>query len=111
MARTRTAGTPETEPTFEQAMNELEELVHALEDGTLPLDFLVEKYERGMGLLKQCQVQLEVAQLRIEQITRRADGGADSSPLPAEPAASSRPASPSLSPPPASSSSDEIRLF
>lgn len=98
-------------PTFEQSLQELEEIIAVLDGGPQGLDELVEKYERGMGLLKQCQVQLEAAQLRIEQISRRADGGADSSPFPAENPASARPASAASSPPPASAPSDEIRLF
>jgi exodeoxyribonuclease VII small subunit len=70
MARPRTAGSPEPEVTFEQAMTELEEIVHVLEDSRLPLDELVEKYERGAGLLRICQKRLNAAQQRIELITR-----------------------------------------
>ncbi len=98
-------------PSFEQSMQELEEIIGVLDGGPQGLDELVEKYERGMGLLKQCQVQLEAAQLRIEQITRRADGALESSPLPAEAAAPSRPPSVSPPSPPPAPSTDEIRLF
>ena len=115
MARPRTAGTPDAETSFEQAMNELEEIVHVLEDGTLPLDQLVEKYERGSGLLKVCRQRLDAAQQRIEMITRNAAGvveltPADSEPAPAAPAAPApKPARKSV--PPAHVPSDEIRLF
>ena len=56
-------------------MNELEEIVHVLEDSALPLDALVSKYERGAGLLKLCRQRLDAAQQRIELITRDAAGG------------------------------------
>jgi exodeoxyribonuclease VII small subunit len=111
MARSRTAGSPETETTFEQAMNELEELVHALEDGTLPLDLLVEKYERGAGLLKLCRQRLDTAQQRIEFITRTAAGGVALEPAPGEGTAPTAPKSVRKPLPPDHANSDEIRLF
>lgn len=111
MARTRTAGTPDTETTFEQAMNELEELVHALEDGTLPLDLLVEKYERGAGLLTVCRQRLDTAQQRIEFITRNAAGGVALEPVSGEGAAPAAPKSARKAPSPDHANSDEIRLF
>ena len=116
MARTRTAGTSsDTEPTFEQAMNELEDLVHALEDGTLPLELLVEKYERGAGLLKLCRQRLDTAQQRIEFITRNAAGGVTLEPAVAGEAAASAatptPKAARKAPTPDHANSDEIRLF
>ena len=111
MARSRTAGSPDTETTFEQAMNELEELVHALEDGTLPLDLLVEKYERGAGLLKLCRQRLDTAQQRIEFITRNAAGGVDLTPAPGEGPAPTAPKSARKPLPSDHANSDEIRLF
>jgi exodeoxyribonuclease VII small subunit len=91
-------------------MEELESIIEALDGGPQGLDELVAKYERGMGLLARCQQQLEVAQLRIEQITRRADGSAEITPLNPEPPLPARP-TPSLPSPPPVSPSDEIRLF
>jgi exodeoxyribonuclease VII small subunit len=77
MPRPRTAGTSDNETTFEQAMNELEEIVGVLESGELPLEDLVQKYERGAGLLKVCRQRLNVAQERIEMVTRNAAGGVE----------------------------------
>jgi len=96
--------------TFEQSMEELESIIEALDGGPQGLDELVAKYERGMGLLARCQQQLEVAQLRIEQITRRADGSAEITPLSPESPPPAR-STPSLPSPPPVSPSDEIRLF
>lgn len=104
------------EVTFEQALAELEEITHALDGEGRGLDDLVAKYERGMGLLGICQRQLDAAQLRIEQISLRADGGVESVPFNPSTAGASRspaPASATLSPAPVETPSDddEIRLF
>ncbi len=98
------------EMSFEQSLAELDGIIEALDGEAQGLDILVEKYERGMGLLARCQQQLDVAQLRIEQINRRADGSLETTPLPASAHASGPAATPLSSSPPAASS-DEIRLF
>jgi exodeoxyribonuclease VII small subunit len=54
------------QPGFEQALAELESIVHALEDGRLGLDDSLARYERGIGLLKHCHQLLERAERRIE---------------------------------------------
>lgn len=61
---------------YEEAMARLEEVVSALEEGRLPLDKLVDGYEEGMQLLKQCRRQIDVARVRIEKVTADADGRA-----------------------------------
>ena len=113
MPRPRTAGTTEPETTFEQALNELEEIVQALEDGALPLEALVSKYERGAGLLKLCRQRLDAAQQRIELITRDAAGvialsSADTRDDDEAPAPTPKPARKSSS---SDHANDEIRLF
>ena len=106
------------EVTFEQALEELEGITHALDGEAHGLDELVAKYERGMGLLALCQKQLDAAQLRIEQISRRADSPAEATRFSTTTPGSARSAAAPYSPPPAApaappSSSDdsEIRLF
>ena len=116
MARPRPTGSPDPEVTFEQAMSELEEIVHVLEDSRLPLDELVEKYERGALLLGICQKRLNAAQQRIELITRRgteapllepfSDSGTNPAASPAPPKLPRKTSSPSEY-----TNSDEIRLF
>jgi exodeoxyribonuclease VII small subunit len=56
----------QAQPGFEQALAELEAIVHALEDGRLGLDDSLARYERGIGLLKHCHQLLERAERRIE---------------------------------------------
>jgi exodeoxyribonuclease VII small subunit len=52
-------------PTFETALAELEQILRALEDGTITLDEGLSRYERGVGLLKVCYGHLRVAESKI----------------------------------------------
>ena len=58
-----------TEPTFEQALASLEEIVHDLEAGRLGLADSLARYEEAVKLLKQCYAQLEQAERRVELLT------------------------------------------
>jgi exodeoxyribonuclease VII small subunit len=51
--------------TFEKALEELEALVHRMEDGKLPLEESLAAYQRGTELLKFCESRLADAQARI----------------------------------------------
>ena len=108
--KSTSAPTDAEELSFEQSIAELDGIIESLDGDSHGLDQLVEKYERGMGLLARCQQQLDVAQLRIEQITRHADGGMKISSLPSAPTSQGRPA-PVLSSLPPDTPTDEIRLF
>ena len=57
-------------PSFEEALAELETIVHELEEGAIPLAQGLARYEAGIGLLKQCYQLLEHAQRRIELLNR-----------------------------------------
>jgi exodeoxyribonuclease VII small subunit len=59
---------PDAEPTFENALAELEAVLRKLEDGSTTLDDSLAAYERGIGLLKACQAKLSTAELRIQQL-------------------------------------------
>lgn len=58
------SGTPQ--PTFEQALAELEQAVHDLEEGRIGLAESLARYEQGVRLLKLCHGMLESAERRIE---------------------------------------------
>ena len=60
--------------TFEQALRALEDVVHKLESGDVPLDDSISLYERGEALRKHCQARLDAAQARIERIVQGPDG-------------------------------------
>lgn len=50
---------------FEAAVSELETIVQQMEAGSLTLEDALERYQRGMGLLKFCQEALSDAEQRI----------------------------------------------
>jgi len=56
-------------PTFEEALAELEQVVRDLEDGEIGLDRSLDRYERGVALIKRCHAQLREAEQRILQLT------------------------------------------
>lgn len=62
----------EADPTFEDAYRQLEEIVHKLEAGGLPLEENITLFEEGMRLAKLCGRQLDAAELRVVQITTEA---------------------------------------
>lgn len=51
---------------FEAALAELEQIVHTMEDGRLPLEESITAYRRGSELLKHCQQQLSDAERKIQ---------------------------------------------
>jgi exodeoxyribonuclease VII small subunit len=65
---TPTPATDVSALSFEQAVEELEKIVAALERGDVPLDRSIEIYERGEALKKHCETLLSAAENRIEKI-------------------------------------------
>jgi exodeoxyribonuclease VII small subunit len=57
------------EPTFEQSLAQLEQIVRDLEDAQMGLDEALGRYESGVGLIKRCQAQLQQAEQRILLLT------------------------------------------
>ncbi len=53
---------------LEAALEELDRIVTALEDGQLALDDSLALYERGMRLTKRCQEILDTAELRVQRL-------------------------------------------
>jgi len=52
--------------TFEQALEELEQLVERLEAGDLPLDEALADFERGVKLTRECQKKLASAEQKVK---------------------------------------------
>jgi exodeoxyribonuclease VII small subunit len=48
-----------------------------MEDGSLPLETLIVRYEEGVGLVKFCQEKLDAAEKKIQIISRDARGGVE----------------------------------
>ena len=63
-AKTAVASLP-----FEQAIQELEQIVGDLEKGAVSLDESVALYARGRGLQERCEKLLAEAESRVEKIT------------------------------------------
>ena len=53
---------------YEQARDELAEVVRALETGGLSLDESVTLWERGEALARHCETQLAGARERVQQV-------------------------------------------
>ena len=51
---------------YEAALAELEQIVHNMESGNLPLEESIAAYRRGSELLKHCQQQLADAEQKIQ---------------------------------------------
>ena len=58
-----------TELCFEEALQQLEEIVTQLEAGQLPLEQALEKFEAAMRLKKRCEELLSQAEAKIEELT------------------------------------------
>ncbi len=59
------------EPTFEEARDELEEIVRRLEDGRTSLDEALTLWERGEALHALCRAKLDAAEERVAELLER----------------------------------------
>lgn len=59
---------PTEELTFEEAMNQLEEIVGKLEEGDVPLEKAINYYQKGMNLSKICNDKLKNVQEKVVNI-------------------------------------------
>lgn len=75
----------ESEPSFEAALDRLEELVRSLEDGDLPLDDALKAFEEGVRLSRFCHGRLQAAERRIEILLQDQDGEIVPRPFEADP--------------------------
>jgi len=62
------------EGSFEESLKQLESLVEQMESPELPLETIVEKYEKGMKLVSACTEKLKAAEKRILLLTKKKDG-------------------------------------
>lgn len=60
------AASPESDFDFEQAIEELENLVSAMEDGELSLENSLKSFEEGIKLTRKCQTALSAAEQRVQ---------------------------------------------
>ncbi|MFG6416409.1 exodeoxyribonuclease VII small subunit [Roseateles sp. DC23W] len=70
-SRPKAAATDGSDLSYEQALEELERLVAAMEGQQLPLDQLLQSYKRGAELLTLCRGRLQA----VEQQVKLLDSG------------------------------------
>lgn len=60
--------------TFEQSMDRLEQIVRAMERGDVPLEESLKLFQEGTELVRSCQKLLDNAQLQVNKIVTAPDG-------------------------------------
>ena len=63
-------------PSFEEALQQLEQIVQKLEKGELPLEESLKHYEEGIRLSRLCHGKLEEAEGKIEMLMKDGRGEA-----------------------------------
>lgn len=66
---------------FEQALQNLEQIVRTLEDGQIDLEGAIAAYERGATLKNLCEQKLNAARVRIEKIVEKSGAPLTTTPL------------------------------
>ena len=66
---------------YEEAFEQLEAAVTALQDGKLPLERALQYYEEGMKLAQHCDTLLQKAELSVQQLSVSGDGTLDIHPI------------------------------
>jgi exodeoxyribonuclease VII small subunit len=64
-----------SEPTFEEAQRELEQIVQRLESGQAGVEEALGLAERGELLYRLCATKLEAAEGKVEELSRRPESG------------------------------------
>ncbi len=65
---------------FEEALQELEQIVKRLESGSGKLNEAITAYERGALLKRHCEAKLREAQARVDKIVIAPDGSVATEP-------------------------------
>ena len=60
--------------TFEQSMKQLEKIVQELEDGELPLEKAIKKFEEGIKLTELCSAKLDETEKKVTILLKNAAG-------------------------------------
>jgi len=75
------ARTVMAEKKFESALERLEEIVHELESGDLPLEQSLKLYEEGIKLSRLCTKRLEEAERKVEILLKDKEGNVSAQPF------------------------------
>lgn len=72
------------EMSFEEMLKRLEEIVRALDTVDTPLDECLTLFEEGAGLVKKCTEKLDLAQQKVNVLTRGETGDITEAPFQSE---------------------------
>ncbi len=72
---------PDAEAGFEDRLERLRSIVEELEGGSLALETAIERYEEGVAVLRSCSETLARARVKVEQLSRDAEGALEIEPL------------------------------
>ena len=67
--------------TYEQALKQLEQIVQDLENGDMPLEKAIKKFEEGIQLSKYCTEKLDESEKRITILLQDAAGNVSDIPF------------------------------
>ena len=70
--------------TFEQSMEQLEQIVQELESGDLPLEKAIKKFEEGIQLSKLCAKKLDETEKKVSLLLEDEQGNISEAPFPAD---------------------------
>ncbi len=70
----------QTNLSFEEAIEQLEEIVGKLESGDVPLENAIELYQQGMKLSQLCSLKLQQVEKKIEMLVEE-DGNFSKKPF------------------------------
>ena len=56
---------------FEATLQQLEDVVSAMEEESIPLEDLLKHYEKGNQLIKECEASLKAARKQLETIKKK----------------------------------------
>lgn len=68
------ADAPEQQPAFEAALEKLEAIVKDMEEGKLPIETMMAKFEEGVKLAGYCKGRLDEISGKIEVLAKKAGG-------------------------------------
>ncbi|MFW5960192.1 MAG: exodeoxyribonuclease VII small subunit [Chitinivibrionales bacterium] len=58
---------------YEEALRNLEEIIQEMESGDLDLDESIKKFEKGLGLIRECESHLSRAEGKIKKLLSDSD--------------------------------------
>ena len=67
--------------TYEQALQQLEQIVQDLEQGEMPLEKAIKKFEEGIQLSKYCTEKLDESEKKISILLQDAAGNVSNMPF------------------------------